>query len=88
MSTTSFLFILVGAFSVCKSAVVPGLYILLCPQEEKVYSSSYTFSYTIIKKIEALVGDYIIKARSLLTWKKHKQQKKTQTVHGACDLTK
>ena len=47
-----FLFILVGVL--CEFAMVPGLYILLSPQEEKVYYSSwghrciYTFSTTFI----------------------------------------
>ena len=51
MATAPFLFILVNALSVCESAIVPGVYILLFPQEEKVNFSSYTFSCTIIKKI-------------------------------------
>ena len=29
-------FILVGTLCVCEFAMVPGVYILLCPQEEKV----------------------------------------------------
>ena len=32
----STIFVLVGALSVCEFAMVPGVYILLCPQEEKV----------------------------------------------------
>ena len=65
----STIFVLVGALSVCEFAMVPGVYILLCPQEEKVHSSSYTFSCTIIKKIKNPLCDYIIMARSLLNWK-------------------
>ena len=30
----------VGALSVCEFAMVPGVYILMCPQEEEVHSSS------------------------------------------------
>ena len=51
LATATFLFTLVGAHSHCESPIVPGVYILLCPKEEKVHSSSYTFSCTIIKKI-------------------------------------
>ena len=65
----STIFVLVGNFSICEFAMVPGVYILLCPQEEKVHSSSYTFSCTIIKKIKNPLCDYIIMARSLLNWK-------------------
>ena len=32
-----FLFILVGALSVCGFVMVPGVYIILCPQEEEVH---------------------------------------------------
>ena len=56
--------------------MVPGVYILLCPQEEKAHSSYYTFSSTIIKTIETPVCDYIIMARSLLNWKKTQITKK------------
>ena len=38
--TAPFLFILVGALSVCEFSMVLGEYILLCPQEEEVHSSS------------------------------------------------
>ena len=38
--TAPFLFISVGALSVCEFAMVPGVYILLCPLEEEVHSSS------------------------------------------------
>ena len=64
-----YFFILVGTICVCEFAMVPGVYILLCPQEEKVHSSSYTFSFTIIKNIKNPLCDYIIMARSLLNWK-------------------
>ena len=50
-NSTPFLFILVGTLSVCEFAMVLGMYILLFPQEEKVHSSSYTFSCTVIKII-------------------------------------
>ena len=40
LTTAPFLFISVGALSVCESAMVPGVYILLCLQEEKLHSSS------------------------------------------------
>ena len=40
LTTAPFLFISVGALSVCEFAMVPGLDILLCPQEEEVHSSS------------------------------------------------
>ena len=40
LATTPFLFILVGILSVCEFAMVPGVYILLFPQEEQVHSSS------------------------------------------------
>ena len=59
LTTTPFVFISVGALSVCGFAIVPGMYILLCPQEEEVYSAPerytkiysaqiYIFSSTII----------------------------------------
>ena len=48
-TTAPFLFILVGALCVCGFAMVPGVYILLCPQEEE--AQMYTSSSTIIKKI-------------------------------------
>ena len=51
LATAPYSFILVGIPCVCEFAMVPGVYILLCPQEEKVHSSYYTFSCTIIKKI-------------------------------------
>ena len=40
LATVSFLFILASTLSVCETAMVPGVYILLCPQEEEVHSSS------------------------------------------------
>ena len=40
LTTATFLFILVGALSVCEIAMPPGMYILLFPQEELVHSSS------------------------------------------------
>ena len=40
LATVPFLLILVGILSVCEFAMVPGVYILLCPQEEEVHSSS------------------------------------------------
>ena len=40
LATVPFLFILVGVLSVCEFAMVPGVYILLFPQEEQVHSSS------------------------------------------------
>ena len=57
LTIASYLFILVGALSVCQFAMVPGVYILLCPKEEEVATlfflrtQIYTFSSTIIKKI-------------------------------------
>ena len=42
--------VLIGAMFVCEFAM-PGVYILLCPQEEKVHSFPYKFSCTFIKKI-------------------------------------
>ena len=51
LATAPFLFILFGVQYVFEFAMVPGVYILLCPQEEKVNSPSYTFNWTIIKKI-------------------------------------
>ena len=41
LTTAPFLFILVSALSVCKFAMVPGVYILLYPLEEEVHSSSW-----------------------------------------------
>ena len=50
LTTAPFLFISDGALSVCEFAIVPGVYILLCFQEEKVHSNIYIyiFSSTII----------------------------------------
>ena len=39
LTTAPFLFILVGAQSVSQFAMVPGVYILLWPQESEVHSS-------------------------------------------------
>ena len=39
LATATFLFILVGVLSVCEFAMVPVVYILLCPQEEVHHSS-------------------------------------------------
>ena len=47
LTTAPFLFISVGALSVCEFFMVPGVYILMCPQEEEVHSSSEgTYCYT------------------------------------------
>ena len=51
LTTAPFLFISAGTLSVCEFAMVSGVYILLCPQEEKVHYFSYTLSCTIIKTI-------------------------------------
>ena len=40
LGTAPFLFILVGVLSACECVIVPGVCILLCPQEEEVYFSS------------------------------------------------
>ena len=40
LATALLLFILVGPLSVCEFAMVPGVYISLCPQEEEVHYSS------------------------------------------------
>ena len=40
LTAAPFLFLLVGAMSACDFAMVPGVYILLFPQEEEVHSSS------------------------------------------------
>ena len=39
LTTAPFLFILVGALSVCEFAMVPGVHILLCLLEEEFVSS-------------------------------------------------
>ena len=40
LTTAPFCFILVDALSVFEFPTVPGVYILLCPQEEQVHSFS------------------------------------------------
>ena len=40
LAPAPFLFIIVGVLSVYEFSMVPGYYILLCPQEEEVRSSS------------------------------------------------
>ena len=40
LAVAPFLCILLGLLSVCEFAIVPGVYILLCPQEEEVHFSS------------------------------------------------
>ena len=40
LTAAPFLFILIDALSVFQFPIVPGVYILLCPQEEEVRSSS------------------------------------------------
>ena len=46
LTTAPFLFILVGAQSVSQFAMVPGVYILLWPQESEVHSSFWRHRYT------------------------------------------
>ena len=46
LTTAPILSISVGALSVCEFAMVPRVYILLCPQEEEVHSSSWGHRYT------------------------------------------
>ena len=43
--------ILIGTLFVYEFATVTGVYILLCPQKEKIHSFPYTFSCRFIKKI-------------------------------------
>ena len=67
LAIAPFLFILVGVLSVCEFAMVPGVYILLCSQEEEVYSSSmYTFSSKTInhKRFKPL-------SVTVLSWQGH-----------------
>ena len=46
LTTAPIFSISVGALSVCEFAMVPRVYILLCPQEEEVHSSSWGHGYT------------------------------------------
>ena len=69
LATAPFLFILGGTLCVVNLLWQQECTFYYVPQEEKVHSSSYTFSCAIIKKIENPLYDYIIVARSLLNWK-------------------
>ena len=55
LATAPFFFILFGIMYVFEFAMVPGVYTLLCPQEEEVLfclrAQMYRFNNTIIKKI-------------------------------------
>ena len=74
LAMSPFLFALVGVLS--EFAMVPGVYLLLSPQEEEeeciffLRAQMYTFSSTFIKKIETFFYYYIIMARLLVNWKK------------------
>ena len=68
LATAAFLFVLVDTLSVCEFAMVPGVYILLCSQEEMVTfflkAQMYTLSSTIIKRFQHL-------SFPLLLWQGH-----------------
>ena len=59
-STPTILFILVGALSVCKFSMVPGVYILLCPQEEEVRSSrcGHKYTHSATHSVKAGMGNW------------------------------
>ena len=61
---STILFILVGTLCVCEFAMVPGVYILLCPQEEKEHSFSYIFNCAVIKRFKLL-------SLTILLWEGH-----------------
>ena len=48
LTTAPFLFISVSALSVFEFAMVPGVYILLCPQQEEVHFSSWVHRFIYI----------------------------------------
>ena len=73
LTTAPFLFILVSALSVCKFAMVPGVYILLYLQEEEVHSSSRGHRYIYIYIHSAAQSSKRFKPLSaaILLWQGH-----------------
>ena len=88
LAIAPFLFILVGILY--EFAMVPGVYILLSPQEEEtsffLRAQMYTFSSTSLKKIQTFVWHRLTKPKLLMNWKKHKQG--IQLCHGVYNETK
>ena len=58
-----------------------------CVSRKKRYALLSTHSAAQSSKRFKPVCDHIIMARSLLNWKKKKNNKKRQTAHGTCNLT-
>ena len=78
LATSPILFILVGVLSV-KFAMVPGVYILLCPQEEEHQNHQ--------KDLNPLSLHYYGKVTVELK-KKSDTKKKLNCVYGPCNLIK
>ena len=91
LTTAPFLFVLFGALSACLFAMVSGVYILLCPQQEEVHSSSWGHRHTH----SAAQSSKSFKPLSvaILLWQSHcwigeNVNKEFNCVCGACNLTK
>ena len=85
------MFILVAVLSVCEFAMMPGMFILLCPQEEEVHSSSWGHRCTHLPEqsskrfkpltVTILLWDDIVEL-------KKSTKKEFNCVYGACNLNK
>ena len=88
LTITPFLFLFVGL--ICEFAMVPGVYILLSPQEEEVRFFSWrhrcTHSAAHLSKIFKALLHHVTVPIFLLNWKKCKQE--IQICYGAYSETK
>ena len=88
LATAPFLFIFVGV--ICEFAMVPGVYILLSPQEEEIHypSSGHKCAHSAAHspKIFKHLFTSCYYAKVVVNWKKHKQE--IQLCYSACNETK
>ena len=85
LTTAPFLFISVGALSVCEFAMVPGVYIFLCPQEKNVLLFPTHSAAQSSKRFKPLPLYYYGKVIDEL---EKNTNNELNCVYGACNLTK
>ena len=73
---------------VCDFAMVPGVYILLCPQEEKVLFFLHIQLHNHQKDLNPCLLWLYHYGKNIVELEKNKNNKNRQNVHGACNLTK
>ena len=81
-------FILVGTLCVCEFAMVPGVYILLCPPGRK---GTLFFLHIQLHNHQNDLNPCLwlyYYGKVIAELEKNTNNKKRQTVHGACNLTK